>query len=141
MDPLSIIANSIAVASIVTYGLEKLVELHEAKSDICSFINEVTDLKLILLEAERSVTECQSYAQQGQNSVKKISELLLPAKDKLEELEKIISGQLTSLSSSDSKFKSVRVRWLRHKSKVKKIILELKEVRVNLPVLWGAAHL
>jgi hypothetical protein len=141
MDPLSIIANTIALTSMVAYGLEKLRELHEAKSSICSFINEVTDLKLILLEAERSVIERQSYSGQDQNSVEKISNLLLPAKDKLEELEKIIREQLTLSPSSGGQINSIRIRWLRHKSKLKSIILELKEIRVNLPVLWGAAQL
>jgi hypothetical protein len=79
MDPLSIIASTIALASLVGYGLEKLRELHGASNDVYSLINEVTDLKLILLEAERSIAERKSYPQQYQGSVEKISELLLPS--------------------------------------------------------------
>lgn len=136
MDPLSIIASTIAIADAVGYGLEKLRDLYEANSEVCALINEVTDLKLVLLEARRSIEERKSYPQQYQGSIEKIANLLLPANDKLEELEKIVSDELTA-----SRTLRTRIAWMRHKSKVNKILLALKEVRMNLPTIWGAANL
>jgi hypothetical protein len=137
MDPLSIITATIALTEVTSLGLEKFRDIYHASSDICSLINEVSDLKLILGEAKQSIAQQKNYPQR-QGVTDKINELLLPANERLSELETLIETQLAVAKPAGTK--PARLAWLRHKSKVTRILGQLKQTRLNLTALWSASQ-
>jgi hypothetical protein len=62
MDPLSIIASTIAFASLATVGLQKLRDGRHAKTNLLLLANEVAEIMLLLPELD------QVLRQQGQSA-------------------------------------------------------------------------
>jgi len=60
MDPLSIVASTIAIAGAINTAIQKAQELGAAKSDLHSLSNEISDLVVVLQAIEQSLRH---YAQ------------------------------------------------------------------------------
>jgi len=139
MDPLSIIASTITIASVVRFGLEKIREHRGAALEIDLLINEVADLNLIFNELKSGIAQRDTSSSQDHGLSEKIAQLLLPAKAKLVELEKLTTE--IRIGGRDGEAKLGRRQWQRQKDQLKNMLSGLKEVRTNLSVLWGALQL
>ena len=141
MDPLSIIASTIAIACATAQTLETLKSIYGANSELHALMNEVSELQIVLPEVERVILERRTHQQLPQGTVDKICKLLEGAKDSLHSLDNIIKDRLIHSYSPSGEAKVARLAWLRQKSKVRRIQQELRGTRSNLSDLWRAAHL
>jgi hypothetical protein len=141
MDPLSIIASTIAIAGAVSTSLDQIKAFYDAGNELHALMNEVSELRIVLSEVESAIIERQSRKTLPQRSVDNICLLINGAKDKLQQLDTMIKGRLTKAHSSSGDGQVARLAWLRQKSKAKRLQEELKEFRLSLSSVWGAANL
>jgi hypothetical protein len=141
MDPLSIIASTIAIAGAVSTSIHQIKAFYDAGNELHALMNEVSELRIVLSEVESAIIERQSRKTLPQRSVDNICLLINGAKDKLQQLDTIIKGPLTKANSSSGDGKVARLAWLRQKSKAKRLQEELKKFRLSLSSVWGAANL
>jgi hypothetical protein len=141
MDPLSVIASSIAVAGAVSAGLETVRTLHNAGSELHSLINEVSDITVLLGEVERAILERRHHQQLPQWTVDNISKILIGAKNKLHDLDTVVNHRLIRSITPSGEANVARLAWLRQRPKVQRLQMELRQTRLSLASLWGAANL
>lgn len=141
MDPLSVIASTITIAGAVSASLDQIKAFYDAGNELHALMNEISELRIILSEVESATIERQSQKTLPQRSVNIICLLMTGAKDKLQQLDTMIRERLTKVHSSSSGVQVAKLAWLRQKSKVKKLQEQLKEFRLSLSSVWGAASL
>lgn len=141
MDPLSVIASSIAIAGAVSKGLEVATTVHSASNELHPLMNDASETRILLQEIERCIRERQNYQQLPQGTTENIFKVLVGAKHKLQQLDTIINGRLIDSIGPSGEAKVARLAWLRHKPKVKRLQQELKRTRLSLAGLWGAANM
>lgn len=141
MDPLSIIASSIAIAGALSVSLEAARTLHNSSSGLHPLINEVSEIRIVLIEVERAILERRHHQQLPQATVDNICKISAGAKKTLNQLDTIINERLIRSLTPLGETKVARLAWLRQKSKVKSLQQELKRTRLSLAGIWGAAHL
>lgn len=141
MDPLSITAATLALigaANQVAVGLSKLASLKGAPAAILALNNEVSDLRLVLQEAEPLLLKHKQATAPSQPTCpqKMVDATFLlsieRAKEKLLDLESVIQNRLmTRLGAID------RLGWLREQDKVRKAQTDLRTVRLNITAALG----
>lgn len=141
MDPLSVIASTIAIAGALSSGLDQLRTLYDAGQEIHTLMNEVSEIRIILSEVESAIMERQSRKQLPQRSIDNICKLVVCAKDKLQLLDTITKDKLIRSNLPSGEAKVARLAWLRQKPKVKKLQEDLRVFRLSLSSVWGAANL
>ena len=141
MDPLSIAASIIALigaAKQVAVGLDKVASLRGAPAAVLALNNELSDLRLVLNEAEPLLL------MHGRSDVRTPADISTPldgdrlklsvnrAKDRLVELEVILQNRLmTRMGAVD------RLGWVMEQSKVRKALDDLRTVRLNIAAMLG----
>jgi hypothetical protein len=111
MDPLSIIASTIAITGATARTLEALNSIYGASSELHAFVNEVSELRIVLPEMERVILERRTHQQLPQGTVDKICKLLEGAKNNLHSLHNIIKDRLISSYSPSGEAKITRLSW------------------------------
>ena len=141
MDPLSITVSIVALigaAQQVAVGLNKLASLRGAPAAVLALNNELSDLRLVLSEAEplllkhgRATVASQTAASSLANDTRlKLS--IEGAKDKLVELESIIQNRLmTRLGAID------KIGWLKEQDRIRKALEDIRIVRLNITAMLG----
>lgn len=141
MDPLSVIASSIAIAGAVSAGLEAVRTIHNAGGELHSLMNEVSEITILLGEVERAILERRRHQQLPQWTINNISKILLGAKSQLHELDAVVNHRLIRSVTPSGEANVARLAWLRQKSKVQRLQMGLRQTRLSLASLWGAANL
>jgi hypothetical protein len=141
MDPLSVIASTIAIATATAQTLEALRSIYGASSELHALMNEISELRIVLPEVERVTLERRTHQQLPQRTVDQICKLLEGAMNNLHSLDKIVKDRLIHSYSPSGEAKVARLAWLHQKSKVRRIQQELRGTRNSLSDLWKAAHL
>lgn len=141
MDPLSITVSIVALigaAQQVAVGLNKLASLRGAPAAVLALNNELSDLRLVLSEAEPLLLKhgrATAASQTVTSTVAKDTRLKLSvegAKDKLVELESIIQNRLlTRLGAID------KMGWLKEQDKIRKALEDIRVVRLNITAMLG----
>jgi hypothetical protein len=121
MDPLLVIASTVAIAVALSTSLDQFKTLYDAGHELHAVMNEVSEIRIVLLEVESAIMERQSRKQLPQRSVESICKLVVCAKDKLQLLDSITKDRLIQSYSPSGEAKVARLAWLRQKSKVKKL--------------------
>ena len=141
MDPLSITVSIVALigaAQQVAVGLNKLASLRGAPAAVLALNNELSDLRLVLSEAEplllkhgRATVTSQTASSAVANDTRlKLS--IEGAKDKLVELELIIQNRLmTRLGAID------KIGWLKEQDRIRKALEDIRIVRLNITAMLG----
>lgn len=141
MDPISVIASTLAIAGALSTSLNQFKTLYDAGHELHSLTNELSEIRIVLSEVEGAIMERQSLTQLPQRSLKNICKLVTCAKDKLQLLDTITKDKLIRSYSPSGEAKVARLAWLRQKSRVKKVQEDLKVFRLSLASAWGAANL
>ena len=147
MDPLSISVSIVALigaAQQVAAGLNKLASLRGAPAAVLALNNELSDLRLVLSEAEPLLLKhgratagirASDTTQTATSTVANDTRLKLSierAKDKLVELELIIQSRLmTRMGAID------RLGWLKEQDKIRKALEDLRIARLNITAMLG----
>ena len=135
MDPLSITASVItliAAANQVAVGLNKLASLRGAPGAVLQLNNEVSELRLVLSVAEPLLHKHdQANAADGATSPA-LQLSIERAKDRLTELETVISNRLmTSMGIID------KLGWLKEQDKIQRALADLRTARINITAMLG----
>jgi hypothetical protein len=131
MDPLSIIASSIAIATPVSIGLQKLRDARHAKSDLSMLSNEVTEVLVLLRELEQTTLQWNEHVGRARPSPTLI-QAVDAAKIKLEQLSSQISEWNGSAPPQTLATKSRGLRWAVMGSKVNTFKDDFRRVRESL---------
>jgi hypothetical protein len=131
MDPLSIIASTIALATPVTVGLQKLRDARHAKTDLLMLSNEVAEVIVLLRELEQLTLQWNENVGRARPSSTLI-QAVDAAKTKLEQLSTKISEWDGSTPPQTLATKSRGLRWVVMNSKVNAFKDDFRRVRENL---------
>ena len=139
MDPLSIIASTIAIAAPVAAGLQKLRDSHHAKTDLLLLANEVAEIVLLLQELDQVLQQQNQSAESRPNP--RLLQTLDATKSKLTELSNQMSEWDTRPSSQATTTKSRPLIWITINSKVKLFKEELQRIRFQLMTVLSMMNL
>ena len=136
MDPLSITVSIVALigaAQQVAVGLNKLASLRGAPAAVLALNNELSDLRLVLSEAEPLLLKHgRATAASTVANDTRLKPSIEGARAKLVELESIIQNRLmTRLGAID------RLGWLKEQDKIRKALKDLRIVRLNITAMLG----
>ena len=141
MDPLSIAAGIIALVGAtqkVAAGLNKLASLRGAPAAVLALNNELSDLRLVLSEAEPLLIKHGRVAVGTQavtptpTADDRLKLSIDRARDGLADLESVLQNRLmTRMGKFD------RLGWLMEQEKVRKALHDLRTVRLNITAMLG----
>ena len=141
MDPLSVTVSIVALigaAQHVAVGLNKLASLRGAPAAVLALNNELSDLRLVLSEAEPLLLKHGRATAASQTAISTIANdtrlklSIEGARDKLVELESIIQNRLmTRMGAID------RLGWLKEQDKIRKALHDFRILRLNITVMLG----
>lgn len=140
MDPLSITVSVITLAgaaSAVVKSLGKLSGLRDAGDELCTLINEVSDLRLVLLEVDFVIREKQDKEVMPQAPISSLQAALDTARGKLLELDQLVHYRLIRPQTTAKNFKPARVAWLKEKSRLKALQRSIRSSKIDLTALLG----
>lgn len=153
MDPLSICASVITIASLCVTTLETFRQFYDAPEEILAVINDISDLQIVLGRAKSNKLLGQhndllmsavnldvQYAEH--TSSQSITIISTRAKTKLLELNEIVQSCLSSHGPSSSKpskagIKIATISWMRRRHRVREIQKELASIRLTICALCG----
>ncbi|KAL9096637.1 MAG: hypothetical protein Q9165_001124 [Trypethelium subeluteriae] len=140
MDPLSVSASILAVVGAANTAVKVINKLHDAPSEVCGLLEEISDLQGVLAGLHTMVPNLSAEANSPTKRLltQSLSDLLDRAKSKIVELGGIIHGILDRPATENAKAKVSRVSWLMEKSKVRKLQEDIRSVKLSLALLLGA---
>lgn len=144
MDPLSVAASIVAVvgaAATVARELEKLRRtLKDASNTLCSLVNEVSDLQLVISACESAVEDLAQYNGDCSAPLSTATSVLERAKRDLFELGSLVSSCLKPSSSGAGvqQVRVARVRWLKASAAAEKLQTRLRDSKQEILMLLGA---
>ncbi|KAI9774855.1 MAG: hypothetical protein M1840_000071 [Geoglossum simile] len=144
MDPLSVAASTIAIvgaAREITRAILKLRALHSAPREFHTLIKEVADFQAVLGDIDTILSSRNGGANLPQGPMLSLSRSLDDAKGKLLELSQIIENRLIKPAPAGEEPKVARQKWLWERTRVKAILVDLKDARISIAVMLGALHL
>ncbi|KAF2232683.1 ankyrin [Viridothelium virens] len=144
MDPLSLTASIIAVggaAATVAKQLNHLrTTLRDVPDDLCSVVNEISDLQLVLETCKSVVESSVGSGVDLSAATAKINILLGKSEQHLQELGQLVSSCL-SPSSSGGGIQRVRIaklRWLKASNHINKLRTQLRASKQDIQMLLEA---
>lgn len=138
MDPLSIVASVITIAGIALTSLKQLRNFYGAKTEILNLINEVSDLRLVLGEVNRTIQGRAKATNLRDSSINAIAIVLKRAETNFIKLIKTIDN-VTRVDASRGKRKVNRFSWIYHKSKISRLQHQLTDARTTLTTLYSSS--
>ena len=137
MDPLSIIASSIAVAHAVNVTLRKVQATRRAKPELDTLHNEISDLCVVLRELQGLL----QLGVEGHNRYPpsaRLTQAVNSTKQKLEQLASQVIIWGSDISADHGTLEQKRFRIFRVGSKATKFREEFRRIREDLTSLFGA---
>lgn len=141
MDPLSVLASALTLCVALSASLQQLRALHSADRELSAIGKEVSDIQLVYSALGESIQERQAHKQLSQDHLRGLSKLLETSNTALTVLDKLIKDRFIRAYTPDGEPKALRLAWLRQRNKLKGLLEELRNTRINISALWGAAHL
>ena len=131
MDPLSIIASSVAIAHTAHVALRGIQATRRARPELTSLYNEVSDLRLVLQELE-AVLDRREQASSPLPPNARLIQASCDAKTKLERIGKEIADWRLEQPNNDAGSEQKRFRLLRIGRKASKLKKEVREIKISL---------
>ena len=143
MDPLSLTASVIAVASLAAKTcttFAKLRGLHKAiPGRLHALNNEVVDIELVLYQVAAVVREREVLLLSREREQDDIEHLVEQAKTKLDELRAIVNRLCdTCIDTKLSPFRGYR--WHKEQERLQGLQNEINSVKCSLNIILGASH-
>ncbi|KAI9657314.1 MAG: hypothetical protein M1821_002994 [Bathelium mastoideum] len=134
MDPLSVIASSLAIISAVQGTVQAARTLYEAPEQVDSLLNDLTECEILVRTVGTTLQDKVAHARMPQMERERLSSKLERATSVLEELRILISAQL---SGSGPLTKVKRSSWVLAKRKALKLKHKLEAVCIALREALG----
>jgi hypothetical protein len=139
MDPLSVIASTIAIVTPITVGLQGLRHARQAKKDLLQLANEVADIAILLQELGQLLRQQSQYVTTGPHPI--LMQALEASKTKLQELSDQISTWNGQSSAPKSPTKVATLKWMKITSRVKAFKDDLQRIRSQLMTVLSSLNL
>lgn len=131
MDPLSIIASSIAIATPIVIGFQRLRDARHAKSDLLMLANEVAEVIILLRELQQIIVQQnQTIGRTRPNVI--LIQAVDAAKLKLEQLSSNISEWDDGVAVLGMPKKVRGLHRIAMSSKVRSFKEDFRNIRANL---------
>ncbi|OCK74429.1 hypothetical protein K432DRAFT_363613 [Lepidopterella palustris CBS 459.81] len=137
MDPLSILASSITLTTVVLKTADLLQQILSNCQELNDLIDEVDKLGSIFEEAQDVFSERKKHAELPQQAVEAGSRVVCQAQIQLNQLNKLLARCLRHSKERKGCSKLAYVLWLRSKRESKNIQQNLMSARLSLCTLWG----
>lgn len=147
MDPLSFTASLIAVVGAAATAAKQLdnlrTTLRDASSALCSIIDEISDLRVVLGACESAVNElyANSSGHDPPTPLADVAQLFEKTAGFLIELDGIVGSCLKDSRGGEGRIRVAKFRWLREKSHVKSLQNQLREAKQDILVLMESHSL
>jgi septation ring formation regulator EzrA len=144
MDPLSFTASVITVIATVVTVAKSLDELRDtlqhAPDVLSSLVNEVSDLRIVLEACDSAVQELYKDSQEHDppTPLSDAARILSRTQGQLKELDSLIHSCLNASSTGSAILTSVRLRWMKARSKAERIQQQLRVSKQHLLMLIEA---
>ncbi len=128
----SIVAITGAAGTAVK-SLETLQSLHDRHDEVNGLINEVSDLRAVLLEIGSVVRQDDTPFQQSQ--ILALDQILISARKRLLQLEKLLHFRLLQLPNTAGQIKAGKIPWVTEKLRLKTHQDGLASVKLSLAAM------
>lgn len=135
MDPLSITASVLTLltaANKVAKGLDKLASIKGAPAAVLALNNELSDLRLILAEAEPLLQRHAHTALSPMTGSRTLQLSIDKAKGRLADLESIVGNRLMRRMGTRD-----RMGWLYEQDRVQKALTDVRTAKENVTAMLG----
>lgn len=135
MDPLSIttsVLTLLAAANQVAKGLDKLASIKGAPAAVLALNNEVSDLRLVLCEAEPLLQKHVHTAVSPLTGDRTLQLSIDRAKERLTDLESVVGNRLMRRMGTKD-----RLGWLYEQDKVQKALSDVRTAKANVTTMLG----
>ena len=144
MDPLSVSASVIAIATVVTQICQALSDLRTLCQSLPGRLhalnNEVADIGIVLYQVA-SVVEERECLPSLSSGIAHLPQLLREAECKLAELKHIVIQLNRDCNRSTNKIAVFRAgAWKRSQGKLQELQEDIKTIKCNLNILLGASN-
>ena len=130
MDPLSVTAGILAILSAVSASVQTAKTLYNAPRELDVLTAKLNDLASI-------VRDISKLPDLHRSSITSLSPILQSTKEKLLELDELISYRLTRPASG---LRVDRLQWGRHRPQVKELRTQLRRTRMDLVASMGVLN-
>ena len=144
MDPLSIIAGCVAVATsgrTVIEGLAKLKSLRHVPDVLFAVINEISDLSLVVQEVKSIFQQCRGTTNILHTSISTVNQILDRAQVILLELDQVINYRLLLPANGRGEIRLNRLNWVREERHVQQLQQRLRSIRLDIVAGLSALNL
>jgi hypothetical protein len=140
MDPLSIGASALTVAGALVGALRAVQTVRKAPTEIQSLINDVSDLQAVISEVTTALQVRVKPEELPPDSLRALQGLLDKATAKLLQLDNVIHKCLGPVGTRGTISPLGRLKWPRERPVVRQLQNELREIKLGIATLWGAAN-
>jgi hypothetical protein len=140
MDPLSAGASAITVAEALVRALKAAVTILKAPIEIQSLINDVSDLQAVISEVTIALEGRVNPEELPPDSFHALQGLLDRAAIILRQLSNIVDRCVGQVNTRVAISTLGRLKWLRQRPIVRQRQKELREIKMGIAALWGAAN-
>lgn len=138
MDPLSLTASAIAVATLAAQVGSTLTRIQNFPGRLQATKNELTNLGGVLPYIETVLAE-RKNAQVTDHSLDILHSLIAQIESKLRELERVLI-RLQGLPSAPRKPIVVAANWMKERGNIQMIQEDLRAMKINLSMYQGTAN-
>ena len=140
MDPLSIIASTIAIGSFATASLNVILKIRGASDEVQALINEISDLSAIIKDVEHTLRYNKRLNAES-SGVATLHAVLSKANTTINHLHAFVSRVLIKEETLLRDARISRTAWLREKPQVSKYQRQLLAIKLELSHALGIANL
>ena len=126
------IFSVIKTAESITATLGKIKNITDAPAQLLALINEVSDLTVLLADAERHIRQIRHASTSNLNHLQNLKIFVDRAKEQLQRLEQLIHYKLTKPESTTELLKVSFRNWMKEKGTVEEFRQGLRDARLNI---------
>jgi hypothetical protein len=113
MDPLSIIADSLAVVGAISGRLKVLKNLYIIDGELDALSVEIWEMEMVLVDLEKAILDRQKLKHLQPNRAESLVRLLQNARVRLETINEIVNTKILHPAPPGNEVRIARVAWLR----------------------------
>lgn len=141
MDPVSLVASSIAFIGAISVTLQSFRAFYDARTDVERLLTDLEETKTMLIDIERALGIGELDFHNQHNRLGGLYRLLVEANRKLAVLNALVSEKLDISRACVGGPHIARLAWFKHRNKIKKIQDSLNQTSHRLTASLVAANL
>ena len=132
MDPLSVAASTLTILSTLESIFKLVKSFRDAPSQLDALNNEIVDVTAAVKHVTQILKESENKTGASSEKDAHLSLALSNIREKARELEDLLRSCVTPLSSTSDETKVSKISWLKVRSRVQRLQVELRDGKFNL---------